>query len=231
LPQAPLIARRDLLNHGASSEFVDWFRLRPIEVQVQTGGALGAVTIAWRVQGDLNWSAPEPSEPGTSWAWDAPDPAWASLVFPAGSYTAGDTWTVATSGAVVAQGSPSAGPPTATRYDLVALTCAAVTSDAVTWMQPRCVPPVLSLGEGQKGWLAHVAIYRLKSRQGMTPAQAGSGDENLRARALDAEENIKRIGRSDNRPPDIVDSSPGGTGAGIPQMPVSRSSRGFEDFS
>lgn len=226
MSQAPLITRRDLLNHGADSGFLAQFALRQIEVECVTAGALGVASFAWRFVGDSLWSAAEVSEAGSTWTWEAPDPSWASLTFAAHSYADGNAWTVSTSGTVT----PQAGAPstvTATRADIVAATIASGTSDAVTWMQPRVVPPVVSLGEGQKGWLAVICIYRLKSRQGMTPAQAGSGDENLRARALDAESNFRAIGASAQRPPDIVDSSDGGTGAGLSLLPLSDPLRGW----
>jgi hypothetical protein len=229
VPQAALITRRDLLNHGASSDFLERLKIRPIEVQISTGGSLGTMTVAWRPQGATGWSRAEQSEPGGTWTWDTPDPGYASATFPAAVYTAGHAWTIATDGSVTPQGAAPAG-PTAVRNDVVAAIIAGVTSDFVTWAQPRCVPPIVSIGEGQKGWAAAIAVYRLKSREGMTPTQAGTGDENQRARALDAELNIKGIGASAMRPPDIVDSSPGGGGTGIPQFARSRSSRGFEDY-
>lgn len=226
MSQSPLITRGDLVSHGASSDFLGQFAVRSIQISCVTGGTLGTATFAWRVFGDASWSAEERSDTATPWTWELPDQAWCTATFAAGTYTAGDTWDVSQSGTVTPV---DIAPDTveATRLDIVADTIASVTSDAVTWMQPRVVPPVISLGTGQKGWLAVLAIYRLKSRQGMTPTQAGTGDENLRARALDAEENLKNIGGSAQRPPDIVDSSATGAGAGIPLMPASDDLRGW----
>jgi hypothetical protein len=231
MAQSPLITRRDILNHGASSDFLSQFLVRSIEVQVQTGGALGVMTVAWRFQGATTWSVVEGSVAGAEWIFEVPDPGFADVTFPAHTYTEGSTYTIDPAGNVIPQGSATVG-PTAERSDVVGAVIDAVTSDVVTWTQPRVVAPIVSLGEGQKGWAAALAFYRLKSRQGMMPNQAGTGDENLRARALDAETNFKAIGASNNRPPDLIDSSAGGgtAGAGF-QMPVSRSSRGFGDFS
>jgi hypothetical protein len=63
-------------------------------------------------------------------------------------------------------------------------------------------------------------MYRLRSRQGMTPPEAGAGDDNVRLRAKDAEKQLMAIGASSDRPPDIVDSSQGDTGAGFNAYPL-----------
>ena len=230
MAQATLIGRRDLLNHGASSDLLDGFRIRPIEVSVVTPGALGVAAFNWRVVGSDNWSVEEPSEAGSSWTWQLPDPAFAEVVFPAQAYVAGDSWIVSTSGEVAPQATAPAG-LTARRFDVVDLACIAISDDFATWAQPRCVPPIISITEGQRAWAAVIAVYRLVIRSGITPKGAGAGDDNLRLRAEDAEHNIKAIGRSDNRPPGLVDSSVGGKGGGIPLMPRSRSRRGFGDFT
>src|SRR5579864_6801211 len=225
MAQGPLIVRRDLLNHGAGSDFVAQFDLNPIDLQVVIGGALGTMTVQWRIHGDpdTNWSQAKLSSAGASWAWDAPDPAYASITFPAAGYLIGDSWTIDTLGNITAQ--TGTHPVTAVRNDVVAAMIARVSSKIAEWTQPRVVPPILSLGEGQKGGAAVIVIYWLKSRQGMTPTQAGTGDENWRALALDAQRDFEAIGRSATRPPDLIDSSAAGgtTGAGIPAMPVSRS--------
>ncbi len=227
MAQSNLITRRDLLNHGAGSDFVGYFALAPVEVAIDTAGALGVMTVKWRPVGAEDWNQPaQLSDPGSSWTWEIPDPSWASVTFPADDYVADDAWIIDAAGTVTPV---STAPDTLTgeRFDIITTICAGVTSDIVTWAATRCVLPVVSIGEGSKGWGAVIAIYRLKSRQGMTPSGAGSGDENLRARALDAELNFKAIGRADTRPPDFVDSSTSGAGTGIPQLPVSRSPRGF----
>jgi hypothetical protein len=60
----------------------------------------------------------------------------------------------------------------------------------------------------------------------MTPSTAGTGDENLRLLADDAERNFKRSGASAMRDPGVVDSSANNTGTGL-VMPVSDPLRGF----
>jgi hypothetical protein len=229
VPQAALITRRDVLNHGAGSDFVGEFDIRTIVVACTAAGSLGAAAFAWRFADDTNTSSPKISQAGPSWTWDAPDPSWLSITFPALAYLEGTSWTVATDGSVTPIGGAPGG-LSAVRYDIVGAKIAARSSDFATWAQPRCVPPIISIGEGEKGWLADLLIYDLRSRSGMTPPDAGAGDDNVRARAEAAERNIRAIGASAMRPPGIVDSSPGGGGTGIPSFPRSRSSRGFEDY-
>lgn len=225
MTQPLLIEDRDLLNHGASSDLLDAFRVRPIEVTIEAGGALGVAMVKWRFIGAPDWSSPEPSEAGTSWSWTLPDPAFAVVTFGVATYVEGQTWTVATGGTVTPQdGAPAT--VTASRTNVVLSIRSGVTSDFVTWAQPRCVPPILSIGEGQKAWAAMIAVWRLKLRSGVTPAEAGSGDAMLQREAERCEERIKGIGASAMRPPDIVDSS-AGSGAGLSLLPTSESLRGW----
>jgi hypothetical protein len=227
--QAPLIQPSDLLLYGAGSDFCAYFQPRPLSARIATGGVLGTMAIEWQVQGDTSWAGPIVSEGGASWQHDLSDPGFGSIVFPAGSYLAGWQYVIGTSG-ISGAGSwavpvtPAAGAPagpTATRFDLRLVVCQATTAKAVTWMQPRVIAPVESVGPDVKEWLAAIAIYTLKSRQGATPPGAGLGDENLRLRAVEAEENLKQIGRSEVRPPDLVDSSSGAAGGGFSAYPVS----------
>lgn len=230
LPQQPLIDRGDLLAHGAGSDFLDGFRVRPLELQVVAGGGLGQMSVRWRLRGDERWSVPEPSSEGAStWTWSLEDPAWASVTFIDQQYVEGHTWSVGVTGLVTPQ-EDAPGGVSSVRQDLVTRHIAAVSSKIAEWTQPRCVPPIITLGEGQKADAAVWVIYRLKSREGLTPKEVGPGDDNWRQLAEDAERNFRAIGRSDNRPYDIVDSSPSGNGAGIPLMPTSRPRRGFGSF-
>lgn len=232
MSQAPLFTFTDMLAHGASTDLLDGYRVKPIEVTVETGGALGEMTVKWRPVGQSDWSAADPSDPGTTWVWAPRDPAFAVLTFSTATYTAGDSWTVTAAGTVVPQGSAPA-TLAVTRTNVVDSVIAGVTSDIVTWCQPNAVPPVISIGEGMKSWASTIAIWRLKLRSGVTPSEAGSGDAMLMEEARRCEERFRAVGASANRPPDLIDSSSGGgtAGAGLPHLPRSRSSRGFGDFS
>lgn len=227
MSQVDLIATADLLQYGASSDFVSQFQPRPLTVQIVAGGVLGPMTFQWQQQGDPAWSAVVASEAFAPWPWLLTDPGYGTLTFAAGTYNAGDVYTVSSIGTVTGGSSGGIGLLSATRYDIRALTCTAVTSKAVTWMQPRVVPPVISVGPQIKQWLAALAIYDLRSRQGMTPPDAGAGDDNQRLRAVDAEKQLRQIGGSEDRPPDIVDSSQGDAGAGFSALPVGDPLRGY----
>lgn len=220
LPNQPrLIQVADLGRLGASSDFLAIFQPRPLLVQIVLGGVLGTMTWQWQLQGDSAWSGTINSEAITPWSSSPVDPAYAVLTFAAGTYVLGDTYVVSSTGVVTGGSGTGIGLLSATRFDPRADACDEVTSLGVTWMQPRVVPPVLSIGPQIAGWFFDLVKYRLRSRQGMTPAGAGAGDDNDRARAIDAEKNLKMIGASEDRPPDIVDSSQGDIGAGFNAYP------------
>lgn len=225
--QPQLIQVADLPQLGAASDFLAQFQPRPLSLQIVTPGNLGAMTWQWQLQGDATYSAPVASEAqgGAAWSYTLPDPGYGAITFPDLYYLAGSLYTVSSTGTVTAIGGATIG-PTAARFDVRQLACAEVTSVAITWMQPRVVPPVLSIGPQILGWLGDLVIYRLRSRQGMTPEQGGAGDDNVRVRAKMAEDNLKLIGASEDRPPDIVDSSTG-SGAGFPVMPLGATLRGW----
>lgn len=226
MSQAQLIQITDLLQNGASSDFLAQFQPRPLTVQIVAGGVLGAMSWMWQQQGDTAFSAVIQSESmgGSPWSYTPPDPAYGVLTFAPGTYVANDVYTVGSTGIVT--GGSFAG-LSATRYDLRQVACLEATSIGVTLMQPRVVPPVLSVGPQIVGWLCDIANYRLRSRQGLTPADAGAGDDNVRARAEAAEKNLQRIGISEDRPPDLVDSSEGDTGLGFNAYPTGDSLRGW----
>ena len=92
-PPDPLVEPTELAQWGVPSPFLAQFRLRPIEIQVSTGGALGTMAIRWRFVGDDEWSADAvPSEDGSSWVVVLDDAfaqsvayTFATLTFAAGS--------------------------------------------------------------------------------------------------------------------------------------------------
>lgn len=224
MSQAPLITPSDLLQNGATSDFLAQFQAQPLSILIIAGGPLGTMTWEWQQVGDTSFSSTIPSEVvagGGSWVFGLPDPTWAIATFAPGAYNTGDVYNVNSSGIVTGGTGGGIGLISATRFDLRLQVCDATTSKAVTWMLPRCTPPILSVGSQVKEWMSSVAIYALRSRQGITPSGAGAGDDNVRARAVDGEKNLKSIGVSQQRPPDIVDSSPGNAGAGFTVLPIS----------
>jgi len=225
-PQGPLLTRRDLLNHGAGSALLDEYEVRSLGLRIEVGGALGAMSVSWRFGDkgtDAPWSEPKTSQGGSAWTWDLPDPAWASVTFAAGSYSDGAEWVVRSDGSVAVVGG-SAPTVTAARNDIPAKMIQAVSDKMAEWMQNRIVAPILSLPEGLKGGAASWVIFRLKTRDGMTPQDAGVADDNIRAVAEAFERDCRMSGASAMRPPGLVDSS-GGAGAGLPLMPLSDPSR------
>jgi hypothetical protein len=190
-------------------------------VQIVAGGALGAVSFTWQQQIDSSPGPTIPTEAIVPFGVDLPDPAFCSLSFGAGTYVQGDIYTVSSTGVVTGGSGTGVGLLAATRFDPRVVACARATSDAVTWMQPRCVPPIISVGQNVAGWLADLALFHLRTRQGMTPAGAGNGDDQKRADYETAVRELKAIGAAQMRPPDLVDSSPGNAGAGFTAMPIS----------
>lgn len=227
MAQADLISLTDLLQYGASSDFLNQFQPRPLSIQIVAGGALGTMQWQWLSSENPTYSATLTSENVSPYTYTLPDPGFGTLTFSAGTYVLNDIYQVSSAGVVTGGTGGGVGLISAVRFDLRALTCTAVTSKGVTWMQPRVVPPVISVGPQIKQWLAAIAIYDLRSRQGMTPPEAGAGDDNVRLRALDGEKQLRLIGASNDRPPDIVDSSTGNTGAGFSAQPIGDSSRGW----
>jgi hypothetical protein len=143
MSQNPLFTRRDLLNLALGSDFFAQFDVQPIDVTVESGGALGTATVKWRVHGDTVWSDAKLSSASASWTWDLPDPAYASVVLPAAAYIAGDAWTIDSGGTITITSGARA--ITSTRWDLVDAQITAVSADIARWLQPRHVPPILSL--------------------------------------------------------------------------------------
>lgn len=223
MSQQNLITPFELSLYGASSEFLEHFRPRPIEISISTAGVLGTMRFCWRFVGEDTWSAPIPTDSdGEETDVALPDPSWCCLLFSAGTYVVDDVYTIASSGLVT-----PAGLVNASRFDLRDVQCEAVTSKSVTWMLPRCVPPIISVGSQIKEWMANMVIYSLRSRSGMTPSGAGSGDDNVRALAESGEKNLKAIGISEDRPPDLVDSSSDAGGAGFNAYPIGDDLRGW----
>jgi hypothetical protein len=226
LAQLPLIDAADLLRFGGTSDFLEQFRARPLLILIDGAGVLGVMSFQWKRQGEDNYSATIYSEAGAAWSYTLPDPAHATLTFAAGAYVANTAYTVDSHGAVTPGVGAFVG-LTATRLDLIADACLSATKKAATWMQPRVVSPVISIGEDIKQWIADIAKYGLRSRNGLTPPGAGAGDDNDRLRAVDAEKNLKLIGQSTDRPQDLIDSSGSLEGAGLPAYPTGGDLRGW----
>jgi hypothetical protein len=231
MSQAPLLTPSDLLQNGGTSDFLAQFVPRPLLVQIQTGGPLGAMQFLWQQQIDGSYSAAVPSEAISPWSVDLPDPSFCSLSFAPGTYVPGDVYVVSSQGVVSGGSGSGVGLLSATRFDPRIIACARATSDIVTFTQPRVVAPIISIGPQIVGWGCSRAIWHLRCRQGVTPPGAGGGDDQQRLNAEEAEKQLRAIGVSQTRPPDIVDSSPGNAGSGFTAQPISGRLVGWDGCS
>lgn len=207
-----LVSIAELPQFGLPWDFLDQFRPVPIDVKVSTAGALGTMAIQWRKVGDTDYSAPVTSDSAAPWSYEIRG-LFAVLSFPAGVYVLAAVYRVSVAGVVTNTGG---GPVvTATRYDPLQTAVQAATDAAIEWMAPNVVAPLLSWGASTKRRTAEVVKYYLKSDVGLAPAGAQVGDENVRARYLDAERDFRAIGASAKKPADLVDSSPSAMGGGV----------------
>lgn len=225
MPHADLVTRAELPRFGVASGFLSQFDVRPIQVTADTAGALGSAAFKWRFLGETSWSPPVTSSTLAPWSW-SPSDSFSVLTFGAGTYATTAIYTVDESGAVTRSGS---GPDTvtATRFDMVANAVSTATEQLVDLLQPRCTLPLLGWGAWLKQACADVAKYILKSAVGMSAGEASVGDANIRLRYDDAIASAKRVGTGERKPPDIVDSSSGGKGAGLMVGIASNEKAGF----
>jgi hypothetical protein len=225
--QPQFLVPADLLRYGMSSDFLAQFQLRPLTVQIVAGGGLGAMSWQWQQAGDSAFSALFPSEAAPPWAWSLTDPGFGILTFATGTYNANDVYNVSTAGVVTGGSGGGIGLISASRFDVRQDACIWAISTAITWMTPRVVAPVLSVGPQIFGWIADLAIFKLRSRQGLAPPGAAVADDQVRLNYEIAEKNLKLIGESQDRPPDLVDSSQGNAGAGFAAYPIGDTLRGW----
>jgi len=213
---SPLLTRAELPRYGVDSAFLATFDVRPIQVGIDTAGALGTMAVKWRFLGDTGWSAAVTSSSRAPWAWSPPGPdrAFAAVTFAAGTYATTATYTIDEDGTVTRSG---AGPDTVTaeRWDTVDNTVASVTDRATSAMQPRYTLPLTAWGDGVKRAAADWIKYELKSEVGMSAGDNNVGDANIRLRYEDALAYFRRLGAGPDKSPDITDSSSAGTGAGL----------------
>jgi hypothetical protein len=201
----------ELEQYGLSYEFLQQFAPRPVEVQVTTGGVLGAMQIAWRFLGAVNYGDPKKSTSGSTWAPRLSD-VYADVTFPAGTYVQGAVYVIDEAGAVTTPGGSPA--ITAARFDLRKTITKSVSDEALARMSVE--PPVFAVGDDVKGAVGRIAAYELKSVLGLAPTGAAIGDENLLVRATQARQYLDDIGARKITTPGLVDSSDeAAVGAGL----------------
>jgi hypothetical protein len=202
-PPDPLVQPAQLSRFGVPADFVGKFALRPFQVQILVGGALGTMQFVWRYAGDTDWSnTPIVSTGGTSWAYTLDD-VFADLVFAAAAYVALTVYAVDASGAVTG----GAGELAATRFSLPVNACSAATMESLTLMRDAVTQPLLSWGDDVRTHAAAMVHAILKRGRGATPPGGGMGDENIWIAETNARRFFLGIGER-GKPDSITDSSP-----------------------
>lgn len=221
-----LITRAEAPRYGIPADFLAQFDVRPIQVLVETAGALGTATFSWRRLGDSDYSAEVTSSPASTWEW-SPAGSFAVLTFAPGTYVVDSTYTIDEDGTVTRSGS-AINTVTATRFDVVEDKIAEVTDEATDDMQPRYMLPLLEWGAAVKGHAAAWLKYLLKDYLGFAPAGQNPGDQQIADAWMAAREYFRRQGSGQKKSPDIVDSSSTGTGAGLMASVASDEKAGWD---
>lgn len=225
MAHAPLITRADLLRYGISGEFLAQFDLRPVEVAVDAAGALGTAAVKWRWLGEETYSPAIASSSRAPWLW-SPAGSFAVLTFAAGTYVLDSVYTIDEDGTITRTGGAIA-TVTATRFDVVEDKIAEKTARALSLMRPRKEPAITSWGADVRGAVAAMVRYGLKDYVGFAPSAAAVGDAQIVTENERAEEFLARIGTGQELPPDMVDSSADGAGAGLMVRATGADSRGW----
>lgn len=207
MAHAPLITRAKLPRYGLAPEFLAQFDVRPLEVQIVAGGALGTMAARWRALGSDEWSEPVTSSTRAPWGWSPPG-AFTALSFAAGTYGEGVFYTVDEAGTVTSTGTGL----TATRYDCVDDAIAAATGEAIMRMRPKKEPSITAWGAEIERAVAMLVRYLLKDLVGFAPTDANVADFQIKDAAREARELFDKVGRGELSPWEMTDSSASGKG-------------------
>ena len=207
MPHTPLVTRVEMPRYGVSTDFLGQFDVRPLEVKIETGGALGTAVMRWRKLGESVWSAALKSSPRAPWTW-SPARAGADITFAAGTYVLNSTYTIDEAGNVSTAGG-GIDAVTAARFDEVELETQAVSDEATDLLQPRYVLPLVSWGATVKRHAAIWIRWRLKARLGMSPEKVAVGDDLVIAEGEASREYFRFQGMAQSKSAEIVDSSSG----------------------
>lgn len=223
-PPDPLIAPAQLSRYNVPSDFLAQFLPRPFLLQIAAAGALGAMQFQWMYPGDADWSVLIVSTAGASWT-DSIDKTFTDLSFAAATYGQGDTYMVDALGSVIPQAGAQSGLISATRYDQRAITCSAVTQEALTLMGNAVKQPLLTWGDDARMHAAAWVYEWLKYGKGLAPDLAAVGDANIINGADRARKYFATIGEK-GRPESMTDSSPSADGP-MMRYPTSDKPRGW----
>lgn len=218
----PLVPPAQLSRWGIPSAFLAQFEPRPIDVQIETAGALGTMSFVWRWAGDEAWSpAIVSDDDATSWVYELED-AFATLTFAAQSYVAATASRIDRNG-LVTGGSGI----TAARYDQRAQACSSVTAEVMMRVADAVFAPLVTWTDDWRTHSAQMVYAVLKRGKGATPGDAGgSGDANIFLAEDIARKFFDHIGKS-GRPDGIVDTPVSTDGPLIPAMPSGDALRGW----
>lgn len=205
VPPGLLVQPAQLSRYNVPPDFLAQFKLRPFLLQVTTPGALGTMQFAWQYPGDGAWSELHVSTAGPSWT-ETLDLTFTDLTFGAGAYVGGDTYMVDSAGAVIPQGSAQAGLISAARYDQLAITCSAVTAEALQKMADAITQPLLSWDDDATMHAAAWVYEWLKYGKGISPEKAAAGDASVITSGQTARKYFEDIGAG-GKPASMTDSS------------------------
>lgn len=237
-----LFALGEAEQYGISWEFLDRFIPKPLLITIVTGGPLGTMTYTWQIidvgQQDTSATYPTVAVQTAPWSQRVP-PAFVDLLWQPGAYVAATTYTIDTTvssnpqapiAGVVTPGPGAFNGLTATRFDVRLTNMQPATDHMLGWMAPAVVPPLNSWGSDLRMRTAHYWAGLLLGVRGAAPQDASPGDDRVLARANDAQEWAKSVGRGQSTPQNLVDSSSTAAPPGILLMPQSDTDRGWGDW-
>lgn len=214
----PLVTPAELPKWGASPAFLAQFEPRPIDVKIETGGALGVMEFSWKWATDSVYEpTPIVSDSGLSFFHDLTK-AFAELTWSALTYVEGTVFRVDRNG-VVSGGIGL----TATRYDQRIRGCTGVTAEAMTLMEGAVRAPLVTWSDDLR--IHATAMVRAFLLRCVGASAQGDGDTHVFLAEDAARQFFRDIGRR-GKPAGIVDTSPDVDGP-MRRYPRSKPLRGW----
>ncbi len=234
MPSAPtdnLCEPSELTRYGVPGSFVAQFPPRPMQVKIDTGGALGTMQFVYKLAAEDNYNnTPIASSTATTpWTIELDEQVnlYASLSFAAATYVTNDVYFINEVGTVT-QTTGTAGGLTATRYDLRTTACSSVTREALMLMQNAVTAPLTAWTDDARTHAAAMVYAILKRGRGFTAQPAGVGDENILAAEAMARAYFINIGEK-GKPAGWTDSSVTDDGPIFSSYPSGNTPRGWAD--
>ncbi len=111
--------------------------------------------------------------------------------------------------------------------DTLYANCQVATDTIIGWFGDAIRTPITAWGSDVRARTAHVVIYLLKSVVGMASLEAAAGEDNIRARYLDAEEWARSVGKGEIVAQGMVDSGDADGAPLLAAYPFGDSPRGW----